>query len=85
MPSIAFLHKGEQEVANIKKYLGEKNMSEKESLVIASKVKAYVKEKGCMMSSDALDSISDEIRKMIDRAVTRTKDNKRSTLKPYDL
>ena len=60
-------------------------MSEKESLVIASKVKAYVKEKGCMMSSDAIDAISDKVREFLDQGTARTKENKRSTLKPHDL
>ena len=58
---------------------------EKETLVIASKIKAYIKEKGFMMSGDAMDALSDKVRGLIDNAVERTKNNKRSTLRPYDF
>jgi hypothetical protein len=57
----------------------------KESLIVASKVKAYVKSKGMMTSSDALEAISDRVYCMLDKATERTKANRRSTLKPQDL
>ncbi|MHC4315957.1 MAG: hypothetical protein ACYSW3_26235 [Planctomycetota bacterium] len=43
----------------------------KESLIVASKVKAYIKSKKMMTSSD--------------RAIARTQANRRSTVKPQDL
>jgi len=58
---------------------------EKESLVVASKIRAYVKSKKMMTSSDAIGAISDKVYCMLDCATTRTKANRRSTLKPQDL
>jgi hypothetical protein len=57
----------------------------KESLIVASKVKAYVKSKKMMTSSDALGAISDRVYCMLDKAIERTKANRRSTVKPQDL
>ena len=57
----------------------------KESLIVASKIKAYVKGKGMMTSSDALVAISDRVYCMLEKALERTKANRRSTLKPQDL
>jgi hypothetical protein len=60
-------------------------MAKKESLVVASKVKAYVKSKKMMTSADALVAISDRVYCMLDKAIERTKANRRSTVKPQDL
>ena len=60
-------------------------MSEKESLVVTSKTKAYIKEKGCMVGGDVLDALNDKVRELLDKAVKRAKDNKRSTLRSQDL
>lgn len=57
----------------------------KESLVVASKVKAYIKEKNMMTSADAIEAISDKVYCMLDAAITRTKANRRSTVKPQDV
>lgn len=57
----------------------------KESLIVASKVKAYIKSKRMMTSSDALGAISDSVYCMLDKAVERTKANRRSTVRPQDL
>ncbi|MDD5063888.1 MAG: hypothetical protein PHQ35_03900 [Phycisphaerae bacterium] len=60
-------------------------MAKKESLVVASKIKAYVRSKKMMTSSDALGAISDKVYCMLDKAIERTKANRRSTVKPQDL
>ena len=60
-------------------------MAKKESLVVASKIKAYIKSKKMMTSSDALGAISDKVYCMLDDAIARTKANRRSTVKPHDL
>jgi hypothetical protein len=60
-------------------------MANKESLIVASKVKAYIKSKKMMTSSDALGAISDKVYSMLDDAITRTKANRRSTVKAHDL
>ena len=57
----------------------------KESLIVASKVKAYVKSKKMMTSSEALGAISDRVYCMLDCAIVRTKANRRSTVKAQDL
>ena len=57
----------------------------KEVLVVASKVKAYVKSKKMMTSSDAIGALSDKVYAMLDDAIARTQANRRSTVKPQDL
>jgi len=57
----------------------------KEMLVVGSKVKAYIKSKGCMTSGDALAALNDKVHDVLDQAAARTKANKRSTLRPQDL
>ena len=58
---------------------------QKDVLVVASKVKAYIKSKKMMTSSDALEALSDKVYCLLDEAVVRTKANRRSTVKPQDL
>jgi len=58
---------------------------EKESLVVASKVKAYIKSKKMMTSSDAIGELNDKIYAMLDAATARTQANRRSTVKAQDL
>jgi hypothetical protein len=60
-------------------------MAKKESLIVASKIKAYVRSKKMMTASDSLEAISDRVYCMLDTAIERTKANRRSTLKPQDL
>ncbi len=57
----------------------------KETLVVASKVKAYIKSKKMMTSSDAIEAISDNVYSLLDAAIIRTKANRRSTVKAQDL
>ncbi|UCG57996.1 MAG: hypothetical protein JSU70_00540 [Phycisphaerales bacterium] len=60
-------------------------MAEKEVLVVASKVKAYIKGKQMMTSSDAIATLSDKVCAILDDAVARAQANRRSTVKPQDL
>jgi len=57
----------------------------KESLIVASKVKAYIKSKKMMTSADALGTINDLVYSVLDSAIKRTKANRRSTVKPQDI
>ncbi len=57
----------------------------RDSLIVASKVKTYIKSKKMMTSSDALEAISDRVYSMLDAAINRTQANRRSTVKPQDL
>ncbi len=70
-----------------KKKAGGKKPSGKkrEVLVVASKVKAYVKGNNMNTSADAISQLSDKIYCMLDDATARTKANGRKTLKPQDL
>ncbi len=56
-----------------------------EMMVVASKVKAYLKSKGCMTAGDTAEALNKNLACMLDDAVRRTKANKRSTVKPQDL
>lgn len=58
---------------------------QRDSLVVASKVKAYIKSKKMMTSAEAIGAISDKIYCMLDDAIVRTKANRRSTVKAQDL
>ncbi|MHC4260194.1 MAG: hypothetical protein ACYSTF_07290 [Planctomycetota bacterium] len=58
---------------------------QKESLIVASKVKAYIKSKKMMTSSEALGAISEAVYCMLDAAAGRAKANRRSTVKAQDL
>ncbi|MHC5211161.1 MAG: hypothetical protein ACYTG2_10625 [Planctomycetota bacterium] len=60
-------------------------MADKESLVIGSKIKAYIKTKGLMCSGDLSDAVSEMVRQALDKACERTSANKRSTVRPCDL
>lgn len=57
----------------------------KETLVVASKVKAYIKSKKMMTSADAIEAISDKVYCILDCAMARTKANRRSTVKAHDV
>ncbi len=57
----------------------------RESLIVASKVKAYIKGKKMMSSSEALEAINDKLYGLLDAAAARTKANRRSTVKAQDL
>lgn len=68
-----------------KKKAAKKKASTKDVLVVASKVKAHIKSKGMMTSSDAIGALNEEVYKIIDAGIARTKANRRSTVKPQDL
>lgn len=57
----------------------------KEPLIVASKVKAYVKAQGMMSSKDFLAELNVALCGCIDKAVTRAAENKRSTVQPRDI
>lgn len=57
----------------------------RESLIVASKVKAYIRSKKMMSSSESLEAINDRVYCMLDAAAERTKANRRSTVRAHDL
>lgn len=58
---------------------------DREVLVVASKVKAYVKSRDMNTSADAISQLSERVYSMLDEAAVRTKANGRKTLKPQDI
>lgn len=57
----------------------------REVLVVASKVKAYVKSRKMNTSADAIAELSDKVYCLLDSATSRTKANGRKTVKPQDV
>jgi len=57
----------------------------RESLVVASKVKAYIRSKKMMTSSEAVEAISESVYSTLDRAIARAQANRRSTVRAQDL
>ncbi len=61
-------------------------MAEKEVLVVASKVKAYIKASGDLKCSAAvIDVLSDKVRAMCDAAIQSAKSDKRKTVQEKDF
>ena len=57
----------------------------RDCLVVASKVKAHIKSKKMMTSSDAVEAISENVYSILDCAIARAKANRRSTVRAQDL
>ncbi|HQC51438.1 MAG: hypothetical protein BWY68_00804 [bacterium ADurb.Bin400] len=57
----------------------------KETLVVVSKVKDFVKEQGLQTSETAVDAISDAVRELLTKAIERAKANGRQTIKDRDI
>lgn len=53
-------------------------------VVVASKVRGYLKGKGVKMSGELPEAINKKILVMLDSAAERARANKRSTVKPQD-
>ena len=62
-----------------------KSKKNKEVLVVASKIKAYVRDQGMNTSGDAINCLSEKVYTMLDEATARTNANGRKTLKPQDV
>lgn len=62
-----------------------KKQPKREPLVVASKMKAYIRGKGMMSSSEAVGAISEVVYNVLDAAVARAKANRRSTVRAQDL
>lgn len=61
-------------------------MADKETLVIASKVKAYIKASGGLKCSAAVvDALSDKVRLLCDEAIRKAGADKRKTVQEKDF
>ncbi len=58
---------------------------EKEMMVVASKVKDYIKGKDCQTSGEILGALNEKMHALLDEAIERTKANGRATVRSYDL
>ena len=56
-----------------------------ELLVVASKVRSYLKEKNAKMSGDLPEAINAKVMAILDDATGRSRGNKRTTVKPQDV
>lgn len=54
-------------------------------LVVQSKVKEYIKSKGCQTSATAIDALSQKVKQVLAEAVERAKSNNRATVKDRDI
>ena len=68
-----------------KKKKATRKAAPKEMLVVTSKVKAYIKDKGLMSSSETASALNEQVYAILDNACKRTEANRRSTVKPQDL
>ncbi len=62
-----------------------KKPSGKEMLIVGSKVRALIKSRKCMTSSEFLPALSKVVSGLVEKAAERAKANKRSTLRARDL
>ena len=61
-------------------------MAEKETLVVASKVKNYIKNVGGLnCSAKVIDVLSDKVREVCDAAIESAKSSKRKTVLEKDI
>lgn len=60
-------------------------MSDEMTLVVASKVRAYLKSKDAKMAGDLPDALNKKLMAVLDEAAARCKGNKRTTVKPQDV
>ena len=60
-------------------------MSGNEILVVGSKIKNHMRDKGMKSSGDLVEAVSAKVLTLLDAAVVRAKENKRSTVRPHDL
>ena len=56
-----------------------------EVLVVASKVRNYLKDKGVKMSGELIEGLNDAVKGLLDNAAMRAQGNKRATVKKHDV
>lgn len=62
-----------------------KKAAQKEMLLVASKVREYVKEQEGLTSGELLEALNECVYCCLDRAIERAKANNRSTVKAQDV
>ena len=56
-----------------------------ETLVVKSKIRQYAKKKKVNLGADAVEALTNEVARLVDRAAERAKANRRSTIKGRDI
>lgn len=56
-----------------------------ELLVVASKIRTYLKDKNAKMSGDLPEAVNKKVMAILDEAAARSRGNKRTTVKPQDI
>lgn len=56
-----------------------------EILVVASKVRGYLKTKNAKMSSELIGALNGKVEQLLDSAAARAQGNKRTTVKAQDV
>ena len=89
MTSLAFLvlSRSILDLYNIKekKMAKKAKKKEKDVLVVASKVREYVKSNGCNTSGEFIGELSNTVYELIDRAINRAQGNNRKTIQAKDV
>lgn len=57
----------------------------KEIVVVGSKVKDVVRNAGLRSDGELVQAVSDKVHDIIEEAIARAQENKRGTVRPYDL
>lgn len=65
--------------------MSDTNDTQKPVLVVASKVKAYAKEKGMRCSAEAFDVLTGKIEREVDKAAEAARADNRNTIKGRDF
>lgn len=60
-------------------------VEDEQTLVVASKVRAYLQSKGVKVSGELIGALNKKVMMVLNDASERTKANKRSTVKPQDV
>ncbi len=77
--------KATKKKATKKKAASRKASKSRESLIVSSKVKAFIKSQSCLTAGDFLTALNEQVYDLVATATTRAQGNKRSTVKPNDL
>lgn len=67
------------------KKAGRASLGGRDTFVVASKVKSYVRGKDLMASSELSEALSRRVQELLDRAIERCNGNGRRTVRPHDL
>ena len=57
----------------------------RETLVVGSKIKEVIREAEFRSDGDLIQAVSDKVHDLLAAAIERAKENKRGTVRPYDL